>query len=238
MQSSANSEQTLPVYLIKSSVQSSTMFSKRITTISMLAVSLIAFGLGVGLYSANYYKPDTEQAITGMLWPNPKQLRHFATVDHAGEIFGLNELRGKWSFLFFGYTHCPDVCPLTLAVLDQVHQQLGIAELAGDVQIIFVSVDTARDQPQQLAEYVSYFNKDFIGLGGTPEQVQSLASQIGVLYIIGKEAADGEYLVDHSASVFLIDPDGRLIAIFSAPHQANSIAARFEKIKTFLKKHS
>ncbi len=213
------------------------MFSKRITTISILAVSLIAFGLGVGLYSANYYKSDAEQAITGMLWPNPKQLRHFATIDHSGEVFGMNELRGKWSFLFVGYTHCPDVCPLTLAVLGQVHEQLDNTRLASDVQIIFVSVDSARDQPQQLAEYVSYFNQDFIGLGGTPEQVQSLASQIGVLYIIGEEAADGEYLVDHSASLFLIDPDGRLIAVFSAPHQADPIVSRFEKIKTFLEKH-
>lgn len=213
------------------------MFSKRITTYSILAVSLIAFGLGVGLYSANYYKPDTKQAITGMLWPNPKQLRHFATIDHAGDVFGLDNLRGKWSFLFFGYTHCPDICPQTLAVLNQVHKQLGNARPASDVQIIFVSVDSGRDQSQQLAEYVSYFNQDFIGLGGTPEQVQSLASQIGVLYIIGEEAADGGYLVDHSASLFLIDPDGRLIAVFSAPHQADPIVSRFEKIKTFLEKH-
>jgi len=213
------------------------MFSKHITTFSILAVSLIAFGLGVGLYSANYYKPDTKQGITGMLWPNPKQLRQFATIDHAGDVFGLDNLRGKWSFLFFGYTHCPDICPLTLAVLDQVHKQLDNARQASDVQIIFVSVDSARDQSQQLAEYVSYFNQDFIGLGGTPEQVQSLASQIGVLYIIGEEAADGGYLVDHSASLFLIDPDGRLIAVFSAPHQADPIVSRFEKIKTFLEKH-
>ncbi len=212
------------------------MFNKQAIQIITVTICLIAFGAGLGVYSARYYNVATTQRIEGMLWPNPKQLRDFATIDHAGNIFGLDQLRGKWSFLFFGYTHCPDVCPLTLSVLNQVHEQLQNGDVKDNFQMVFVSVDPERDQAPQLTEYVSYYNQEFIGLSGTPAQVQSLAGQIGVMYMVSEKPSAGDYLIDHSASVFLTDPKGRFIAIFSAPHKAESILSRFNRIKSFINK--
>jgi len=196
----------------------------------------MAFGAGLAVYSARYARLKTPPQVEGMLWPNPKQLRQFATIDQAGEVFGLEQLRGKWSFLFFGYTHCPDICPLTLAVLNQVHEQLQQTPGLDNFQVVFISVDPERDQAPQLAEYVGYFNQAFIGLSGTPAQVQSLAAQIGVMYMLGEKTSATDYLVDHSASVFLIDPQGRFIAIFSAPHQAETIISRYQRIRSFIEK--
>lgn len=210
----------------------------RTITLAVFALGLMAFGAGVGIYSANQYRPAASQpAIDGLLWPNPKQIHTFAAMDQDGRSFGPERLKGKWSFVFFGYTHCPDVCPITLSVLGLVQGALAAEDPEGkNVQTLFVTVDPERDSPQRLAEYVRYFNKDFIGLGGTSEQVASLASQLGVAYFRAPASGDGNYLVDHSASVFLVDPVGRLVGILSAPHQAETILGRFRQIREFVQK--
>lgn len=212
------------------------MPAARTFTLAVSALGLMAFGAGVGIYSANQYRPASQPAIEGLLWPNPKQIHAFAAIDQDGTPFDLERLKGKWSFVFFGYTHCPDICPITLSVLGLVQGALAADGLDGtQVQTLFVTVDPERDSPQRLGEYVRYFDKNFIGLGGTSEQVASLASQLGVAYFRAP-AGDGNYLVDHSAAVFLIDPVGRLVGILSAPHQAETILGRFRQIREFVHK--
>ena len=209
--------------------------SKKQTLVFATAMVLIAvMGMGVGYYSSIKSAPERNPGVQGLLWPNPKHLGAFTTVDENGSTFGLNRLKGKWSFLFFGYTHCPDVCPLTLAVFKQVLQQLSKDKNPHKVQMIFVTVDPARDTSERLKEYVNYFNKDIIGLGGTDAQIKSLTSQLGVVYLAGEKSASGDYYVDHSASVFLIDPMGRLVSIFSPPHGADAIVARYRQIRDFI----
>ena len=201
-----------------------------IITISLMTVATVA-----GIYTARQQQHALSQPdIAGLLWPNPKQLHAFSTLDHEGQVFGLEKLQGKWSFLFFGFTHCPDICPITLSVLNEVKTLIEKDGQHGDTQVVFVSIDPERDTPAQLAAYVDYFNKDFIGLGGSQAQIQSLAGQIGVMYFRGETSATGDYLMDHSASAFLIDPRGRLIGVFSAPHAAADVAARFMQIKAFI----
>ncbi|MGH8248007.1 MAG: SCO family protein, partial [Gammaproteobacteria bacterium] len=181
------------------------MPAARTIRLVVFVLGLMAFGAGVGIYSANQYRPAPQPAVEGLLWPNPKQIREFVLIDQDGAPFDLARLRGKWSFVFFGYTHCPDVCPITLSVLGLVHGALAAEGPEGEsVQTLFVTVDPKRDSPQRLADYVRYFDKDFIGLGGTQEQVSSLSSQLGVAYFHSPASADGNYLVDHSAAVFLI----------------------------------
>lgn len=206
---------------------------KTLTTITII-IALIAFGSGIGIFSARQQRTQLPPPVQGMMWPNPKSLQAFSTVDQNSRVFGLENLRGKWSFLFFGYTHCPDICPITLTILDRVYDQLKSRQQQSEVQIIFVSVDPQRDSSEKLKSYVAYFNEEFLGLGGNLEQIQGLTGQMGVAFFHDQPTAAGEYMVDHSASIFLIDPQGRLIAVMSAPHQAEDILSRFLAIRYFI----
>ena len=207
------------------------MFRKRHLATPALILGLLVIGAVIGIYTAGYRAPDAAPpGIEGLLWPSPKQIGEFTVVDHAGSSFGLEDLKGGWSFLFFGYTHCPDVCPLTLSVMDALSERLD----REDVRMIFVTVDPVRDNTGRLAEYLRYFNEDFIGLGGTERQVAGLASQIGIAYQYGAPAGDGNYLVDHTSSVFLLDPRARLVSIYSAPHDLEALLSRFRQIEDFI----
>ena len=203
----------------------------------MVILAILASGAGFYVSLKNSQKqqeitlskaPDIE----GLFWPNPKQINDFNTLDQTGEKFGLNELIGKWSFIFFGYTHCPDICPITMAVMNEAYNDLVAQH--DDIQVIFASVDPDRDTPEKLAQYVTYFNERFIGLGGDKEKVDSLTKQIGVAYYVDAEEQNENYLVDHSASIFLLDPKGRFISKISAPHNKNKIVTQFTKIKSFV----
>lgn len=205
-----------------------------LTTGVILCLMLI--GAVLGIYTGRFYQsapsPDT---IAGLLWPNPKQLTEFTTIDHNGRPYGAENLKGHWSLLFFGYTYCPDVCPLTLTVLGQLHKKLQSQPDLSDTRTLFITVDPDRDNTARLAEYIAYFNQNFIALGGTTEQVDGLASQIGIAWSHALADTEGNYMVNHSSAVFLLDPDARLVGIFSAPHDADSILASMVRITEFIK---
>lgn len=214
------------------------MLKNRVLSSSLFVIGLITLGILTGVFTSDYYRRSGDADIPGLLWPNPKQLRPFATIDQYQQVFGLDQLKNKWSFLFFGYTHCPDICPMTMATLNETYKSLQRSEAMDNIQVIFVSVDPGRDNSDLLKNYITYFNSEFIGLGGTPEQVGSLARQIGIAWYLHDKDDRGNYLVDHSASVFLIDPEGRLLAVFSAPHDQDSIRKRFLKIREFYERQS
>ena len=158
-----------------------------------------------------------------------RPLKPFELLDHTGKVFTNNELQGHWSFIFFGYTHCPDVCPTTLSVLNSVATRLR--EQAEPLRYIFISVDPERDTPDKMGQFVAYFNADFIGVTGTTEAISQLTRQLGVIAARVENQADaGNYLVDHTASILLIDPDGRFHALFSPPLKAADIASDFIRI--------
>ena len=185
----------------------------------------------LGVYTAMHQQQEAAPSIPGLLWPEPKTLSPFTAVDYKGNLFTLDDLHGRWSLLFFGFTHCPDICPVTLAVLDKVHRQLGRSR---NLQTVFVSVDPERDTPPRLEQYLVSFNPEFIGVGGTAEQVATLTGQVGLPYFLDKTESDENYLVDHGASVFLLDPRGRLVGIFPAPHDARTITDRLNRIQGFI----
>jgi len=134
--------------------------------------------------------------------------RQFELVDHHGTVRHLADFRGKVVVLFFGFTHCPDVCPTTLAEFNAALQQLGDA--AKRVQVLFVTVDPERDTPEVLGAYVTAFNTDFLGLTGTPEQIAKVAREFKVIYQKAEGSQPGSYSVDHSAGTFVFDEQGRL----------------------------
>lgn len=171
-----------------------------------------------------------------LLW-QPVALQPFA-LQHAGaEPLGLEALRGRWTFLFFGYTQCPDVCPGTMAVLAQAFRLIeGQAGALPAFQGWFVSVDPQRDRPEALAEYVQFFHPRLVGATATATELEALSRQFSVTYSIqapAAPAAGGSYLVAHSAAVFLIDPQGRLLARFAPPQEATEMAKVFAQIRSY-----
>jgi protein SCO1/2 len=189
-------------------------------------VGLLSAVAGISLWKVMQGPPQPSNAAL-MVLPEPRVIADFALVDDEGAPFSLDNLRGHWSLIFFGYTHCPDVCPSTLYDLKLVHEKL--AQLNGDAasghQVLFVSVDPERDTPEQLKKYVDYFHSDFIGVTGPQEQLAPLNMQLGIAYRIDEhEAGSEQYNVDHSVSVLLMDPQGHLHGVFPAPHDADKMA--------------
>jgi len=145
--------------------------------------------------------------ITGVDWGKDFQL-----TDHNGKRRSLADFHGKVVVLFFGYTHCPDVCPTTLGELGITLKRLGPD--ASKVQVLFVTIDPARDTPDLLAQYVPSFNSTFLGLTGTEEEVAQAAKSFKVFYKKQEGKSKAGYSMDHSANTFVIDSQGRLRLLF------------------------
>jgi protein SCO1/2 len=149
--------------------------------------------------------------------------RSLDLTDHNGRRVSLETFRGKLVVLFFGYTHCPDVCPTTLSDMAQALKLMG-PEAAGKVQVLFASVDPERDTAETLRAYVPYFYPDFLGLRGTPEEVARAAKEFKVVYRKHVEPGATGYLVDHSAGSYVLDGQGRLRLYLPFAHPPQAIA--------------
>ena len=196
-----------------------------------LPAGLAAFALGLwlSLNFGSHSEPAQPPTIAGFLITPPKAIEDFTLIDQNGQSFHKDRWRGQWTFLYFGYTFCPDVCPLTLLDLGKLQKILDRERLDQNAAYLFISVDPKRDLPQRLGEYAAYFNPKFQGATGATEELTKLAQQLGVYYKI-PDAADGKnYTVDHSTAVLLIDPQVRLRAVFTQ-HAPEVMAADFRKI--------
>lgn len=196
---------------------------KTLKIILLLGAATVA-GLAV---SVALRGPGDAPLAGGVRLDQPRPLPAFSLVDHRGEAFGPEQLRGRWHVLFSGFTHCPDLCPNTLAILKAAEAELG--DRVDAVQTVFLSVDPARDAPAQLASYVNYFSPRFVGVTGDKAQIDTLMSGLGLAYAIG-DTGDPTYTVDHSAALVVIDPQGRIAAYLSAPHRAEVIAADLQRL--------
>jgi protein SCO1/2 len=200
-------------------------------------IVILGFFLFVMVATYILTKPVERPAeLAGVLRPDFRQVQAFELTDHNNKVFDENRLRGQWSFVFFGYTSCPDVCPTTLYALNSVHGLLldEAGEISKDIQVVFISVDPDRDSIEKLADYTTYFNKDFIGTTADKTEIDKLTKQFAAGYIFEEETAPGVYNVSHTSAIFLIDPNGRLVATFSQPHQPATIVSLYKKIRTFL----
>lgn len=168
----------------------------------------LALGLALALMLAACSPPQQQATFNNVDITGAQYARDFALTDHTGAKRTLADYRGKVTVVFFGFTQCPDVCPTTMADMAQVKQKLGSA---GDkLQVIFITVDPERDTQQLLAQYVPNFDPSFVGLHGTPEDIQRTAREFKVFYqkVTGKTATS--YTMDHTAGSYVFDKEGRV----------------------------
>ncbi len=152
----------------------------------------------------------------------------FTLADQTGKPRSMSDFKGKVVAMFFGFTHCPDVCPTTMSELKTALAQLGPAA-ANDVQVLFVTVDPERDTSQLLASYIGAFDPNFLGLRGTPEELKALAKQMRVFYQ-RSESKDGNYSMDHNAATFIFDRKGRIRLLVSYGAGAKTFAHDIKRL--------
>lgn len=174
--------------------------------------------------------PEVGPAATVL--PVPKPLPEFTLTDDAGEPFTRESFEGHWSFVFFGYTACPSICPITMGTLRELRQAL----LAGsppvdDERIVFISIDPARDDPAALKRYVHHFDPTFVGAGGDPADLDRLTRALGVFHERVPGGTATRYDFDHTSSVLLVNPEAALYAVFSQPIEPEDAAEAFRAIR-------
>ena len=158
----------------------------------------------------------SEMSANGLyLLETPRNIGEFDLIDHHGNPFNPGRLEGQWTLVFFGFTHCPDICPTTMTFLNTFLESLEGTE-AQDPQVVMVSVDPARDTVQQLADYVPYFNPDFTGVTGEFLDIHRFATKLNTPFRKVMDE-DGSYQVDHSSNIVLINPRGDYHGFFRAP---------------------
>ncbi len=176
-----------------------------------------------------YSKPPLQLQQATILADSGRPMPDFELQDYDNRSFTRAQLKDHWTLLFFGYTSCPDVCPLTLTVLKDVYRRLEETTYAADTQVVFVSVDPKRDSLVTLKRYVQYFHPTFKGVTGSEGQLQRLTKPLGIFYQYQGEGED--YVVHHSSAMLLVDPAGNLRALFSAPHDANVLSKDYVAIR-------
>lgn len=181
-------------------------------------VAVISIATGFLLYQKSFNLAQPEHSL---FYQTPRTIKPFAMVDHQGTAFANEQLIGKWSWVFFGYTSCPDVCPTTLQELNFVYDELKA--INENAQVLLVSVDPQRDTVEKLAQYIAYFNQEFKALTADHSVLFPFARNLGLMYAISDEKRDDNYLVDHSASIVLINPEGKIAAIFKPEHELGQL---------------
>lgn len=156
-------------------------------------------------------------------FPQPRELYDFTLTDHTGATVDKSVLAGKWSLLFVGYTYCPDVCPTTMAAVNAAYPQLQTAATA-PLQVVFLSVDPKRDTTKRLGEYMAFFNDQFVGMTGEHSELFPLVRSMGMMYSMTESTDNPNYLVDHSASIVVINPDAQVIGRFKPQHKPGELA--------------
>lgn len=185
----------------------------RIVQIALAVTAGLALAAGVTAWQVSKDEGRrTELREAAMRPPTGTIGGPFALTDQDGKTVHDADFHGKWLLVYFGYTYCPDLCPTGLEGIAHAMDQLGPD--AGKVKPLFITIDPARDTPAKLKDYVSGFGPDIVALTGTPEQIAAVAREYQVYYAKGENVEEGEYLMDHSNLIYVMDPQGKFVTTF------------------------
>lgn len=189
----------------------------------LIVVAAVAAGLGLWLGGRNAATPPADDVI--IRYPTPEEVPSFQLQTANGKVLTDEDWRGQWDLVFFGFTHCPDVCPAAMQAIAQATQ-----EMDSPPGVTLVSVDPDRDTPGRVSEYARFFDERFHGATATHAELEALTRQLGVIYHIGEPDESGAYDVDHSASILVVDPEGRLAGLIRPPYRPEAIRRALENL--------
>ena len=186
-----------------------------------VAACLGFMALILALFLSRFHPPreltlDEYKTLGAYFIDPPRQLAEFKLIDDSNEIFLPEHFQDKWNILFFGFTYCPDICPLTMKQMSDVKQALE--EKSDDIRVFLVTVDPDRDKPENMRVYLDNFDKNFIGLTGEIDQIYKFSTQVNAPFFPVVNNPEPNYTVDHSGSLVLISPDAKYAGFFRAPH--------------------
>jgi len=202
---------------------------------SLLAILIISITIFTTIvFNSKKVEHTTKNVPTeliAVMRPIVKQIDDFTLKDQNNKSFSKQNLSGRNTLLFFGYTSCPDICPTTLTTLTQLNSLINDNTAPIKYQIIFVSVDSKRDTVDRLDTYMNFFNKDFLGVTGDKASIDSFTKQFAARYEIEGDQSKGDYQISHTSSIFLINTETEIIAAFSPPHHAELMASQLQLIE-------
>ncbi len=205
---------------------------------TLFIILIIGIAIAIGIWRDNQHMSSETTAnvfttlplSVGTVLPQRHKLPPFALTDMNGKAFTNTRLKDKWSFLFFGYSQCPGVCPATLGAMNQISERLGPHH---NVQFIFVSIDPEHDTPAALKKFLQQdkFQKtSFIGLTGNKENVATLARKVGIHIAEEQKLPITQEHIEHGGAILLVNPEGQLMAIFTSSDKPNAIVRDFKEI--------
>lgn len=199
------------------------------SSIVIVAVLALTAGLAIS-WIINSSKPVELEAGT-WFGDQARALPEFELLDHNNRSLTRSSFNGKWSLLFFGYTHCPDICPISLQTLSDMVAAIEDPDVVAALQVYFVSVDPERDNPEVLASYVNYFNPAFTGATAQLDQLKPLTRSLGIAHEI-RNRVEGNpvYDVDHSSAIVLVNPKAEFAGLFGAPQDSAAMARDMTRI--------
>lgn len=201
---------------------------------TLATLCFAVLGLLFGLWAYHNVSAETKSEpvlVSATLFEQPRALNDFMLTDANKKNFTMAQLKGHWNMIFFGFTHCPDLCPTTLSTLNQAYNKLQDQGQTPMPQVVFISVDPERDDPTQIKKYLSSFNPHFLGATGSEKQLKQLSQELSVIYAKILQPDNKNYTIDHSGTILLINPQGQFAGVFTLPHDANKIA---QDLKTIL----
>ena len=205
--------------------------NKGITWTVLSCVAFMAIILSLFISRMNTTRELTEQEYKdlGAYFINPpRQLSGFQMISDQNKNFDIVDFKGQWNLLFFGFTFCPDICPLTMKQLSEVKE--GLKDKGNEIKFYLVSVDPDRDSPSNLRTYLDNFDKEFIGLTGEIDQIYKFSTQVNAPFFPVVNSKDENYTVDHSGSLVLINPEGEYAGFFRAPHNQNKVLKALDSL--------
>lgn len=202
-----------------------------------LCAAIAAVILGIFIAHFTLGRRPAPPLTAALQFHPPRTLPAFALTADDGKPFDNAALAGHWSLLYFGYTHCPDACPTTLADLNKLLVQIKSLPAAEQPQVYFISVDPKRDTPALLQQYVQYFNIRFAAATGAVERLRALTGPLGVAFSYDPPDQIGNYGVDHTSAIFLINPRGQESALYTPPLIPERMAADYRAIVNYYGEH-
>lgn len=191
-------------------------------------ILLVVYGFSWRMNQPVIMSKEQLQINGAIVLDKPRIFSDFELEDHRGEVFNLDRMKGIWTIVFFGFTHCPDICPTTLAMLNETYSKLKASEKEL-LQVVMISLDPERDTVEKLAEYVPYFNPEFTGVTGNKHLIRRLTAELNVAYNQVPLSGD-DYTVDHSTQLILVNPMGHYHGFFKAPHTEITMRSTWRSI--------